>query len=291
MAEEENREILPLPSQSTWETIHQIFYQGQNYYRIVDVIGALGVAQDPADYWSVMKRRVRSEGFAETRAGIVQFEVKTPKDKRLHKHDYATRVVLLRLIQSIPSPRVEDLKIWLAETGEQRMQASKIDRVEAELEAIREYYRKIGRDERWIRDRIQNIKGYTALTEQWIQRGAVEHLDFARLSSILHKGALGVTPGEHQDIKQLAAEINLRDHMDQVELALLTLAEAVSTAKHVENDTQGVLMLEQDVHETAQASSEIRKLTEKNLGRPVVSPGNFLPQQQNQQLPPNEEKG
>lgn len=114
---EENRDILPLANRSKWDDIHQIFYEGQNYYRVVDVIDALEVAQDPANYWSLMKRRVKSEGFQETRQSIMQFELKSPKDKRLRKHDYARRVVLLRLVQSIPSPHVEDLKIWLAETG------------------------------------------------------------------------------------------------------------------------------------------------------------------------------
>src|SRR5579863_5410980 len=108
---EENEDILPLANRSKWDDIHQIFYKGQNYYRVVDVIDALEVAQDPANYWSLMKRCVKSEGFQETRQGVMQFELKSPKDKRLRKHDYATRVVLLCLVQSIPSPRVEDLKI------------------------------------------------------------------------------------------------------------------------------------------------------------------------------------
>lgn len=274
---EENRDVLPIANQSKWDAIHQIFYEGQNYYRVVDVIDALEVAQDPANYWSLMKRRIKTEGFQETRQGIVQFELKSPKDKRLRKHDYATRVVLLRLIQSIPSPHVESLKIWLAETGERRLQQQEIERVEAELEAIRADYRRQGRDEKWIENRIQNIVGRNALTDQWRKRGAIEHLHFARLTSILHKGALGVTPSEHRQIKQLPTRINPREHMDRVELALLTLAEATTTAKHIENNTQGVPGLEKDVRETAKTSETIRELTERNLGRPVVNPENFLP--------------
>jgi hypothetical protein len=284
---EENGDILPLANRSKWDDIHQIFYEGQNYYRVVDVIDALEVAQDPANYWSLMKRRVKSEGFQETRQGIIRFELKSPKDKRLRKHDYATRVVLLRLVQSIPSSHVEGLKIWLAETGELRMQQQEIERVEAELEAIRADYRRLGRDEKWIEDRIQNIVGRNALTDQWRKRGAIEHLHFARLTSILHKGALGVTPSEHREIKQLPGKTNPREHMDRVELALLTLAEATTTAKHIENDTQGVPGLEKDVRETAKTSEAIRELTERNLGRPVVTPENFLPpKREKKQLPP-----
>jgi DNA-damage-inducible protein D len=284
---EENKDTFPVVNQSKWNDIHQIFYKGQNYYRVVDVIDALEVAQDPANYWSLMKRRVKTEGFQETRQGIIQFELKSPKDKRLRKHDYATRVVLLRLVQSIPSPHVEGLKIWLAETGELRIQQQEIERVETELEAIRADYRRQGRDEKWIEDRIQNIVGRNTLTDQWRKRGAIEHLHFARLTSILHKGALGVSPSEHREMKRLPGKTNPREHMDRVELALLTLAEATTTAKHIENDTQGVPGLEKDVRETAKASEAIRELTERNLGRPVVSPENFLPpKREKKQLPP-----
>ena len=274
---EEDTNILPLANGSKWNDIHQIFYDGKNYYRVVDVINALEVSQDPANYWSLMKHRIKSEGFQEMRQDIIQFELKSSKDKRLRKHDYATRVVLLRLIQSIPSSHVEDLKIWLAETGELRIQQREIERIEVELERIRADYRRQGRNEKWIEDRIQNIVGRNELTDQWRKRGAIEHLHFARLTNILHKGALGVTPSEHREIKRLPAKTNPREHMDRVELALLTLAEATTTAKHIENDTQGVPGLAKDVRETAKTSEAIRELTEKNLGRPVVTPENFLP--------------
>lgn len=274
--DEQGKELLPLPVTSKWDDIHQIYYQGQNYYRVVDVIDAIEVSLDAANYWSQMKRRIKSEGFNETRQEMMQFEVRSSKDKRLRKHDYATRQGLLRLMQSIPSPRIEDLKIWLAEVGEARLKRDEIERVEAELERIREDYRRQGRNEKWIEDRIQNIVGRNALTDQWRKRGAIEHLHFARLTTILHKGALGVTPEEHRQIKQLPGRTNPREHMDRVELALLTLAEATTTAKHIENDTQGVPGLENDVRETAKTSEAIRELTERNLGRSVVNPQNFL---------------
>ncbi len=276
--------LVPLPRTSKWDDIHQIFYQGQNYYRIVDVIDALQVSKDPADYWSKMKNRIKSEGFSETRQGIMQFELKSPKDRRLRKHDYATRQTFLRLLQSIPSPKVEEFKIWLAEVGEQRLKQEEIDRVEAELEQARERYRKYGMDERWIEDRILNLVGRNELTDQWRKRGAIERLHFARLTAILHKGALGVTPEAHKQIKQLPSRENVRDHMDRVELALLTLSEATATTKHIEHDTQGVPGLEKDVRETAETSKAIRKLTEQDLGRRVVTSENFLHTKQRRQI-------
>lgn len=101
MSEEHERieiagdELLPFSYSSGWDSIHQIFYQGQNWYRVVDVIDVLEVAKDPADYWSGMKRRIRTEGFNAARQEMVQFELKSPKDRRLRKHDYATRQTIL----------------------------------------------------------------------------------------------------------------------------------------------------------------------------------------------------
>ncbi len=281
--------LLPLSKREKWDAIHQIFYQGQNYYRVVDVIDALEVTKDPADYWSLMKRRMKKgEGFDETRQGMMQFELKSPRDRRLRKHDYATRQAILRLLQSVPSPKVEELRVWLAEVGEQRLKQEEIDRVEEKLEEAREYYRKQGMNERWIEDRILNLVGRNEITDQWRKRGAIEHLHFAKLTAIVHKGALGVTPDEHRQMKGLKRE-NPRDHMDRVELALLTLAEATTATKHIENDTQGVEGLEKDARETAKGSEQVREITEQSLGRPVVNPQNFLGQpkgkRKKQQLP------
>jgi hypothetical protein len=135
-------------------------------------------------------------------------------------------------------------------------------------------------EEKWIEDRILNLVGRNELTDQWRKRGAIEHLHFARLTAILHKGALGVTPDQHKLIKGLPKRENPRDHMDRVELALLTLAEATATTKHIENDTQGAIGLEQDTRETARGSEAVRLITEQSLGRSVVSSQNFLGQSQ-----------
>lgn len=231
-----------------------------------------------AAYWAKMKQRIKGEGFKETRQGITQFEVKSPKDKRLRKHDYATMAILLRLVQSIPSPKLEEGKIWLAEVGEQRLKQDVIDRMAAVLDEAREKYRQQERDARWIEDRILNLAGRNELTDQWLKRGAEQDKHFAWLTLILHQGALGVSPTEHKQIKRLPACENVRDHMDRVELALLTLAEATATTKHIEHNTYGIDGLERDVRETARTSETIRLLTEQDLGRRVVTSENFLSQ-------------
>ena len=273
--EQEQKHTL-LPDAKIWEEIHQVFYRGKNYYRVIDVLNALKVSTNPADYWSTMKRRVKSEGFSETRQEMVQFDLKASGDKRLHTFDYATRQTILRLLQSIPSAKAEEFKIWLAEVGEQRLQQEEITRIEAELELAREKYRKDGREDKWIEDRIINLVGRNELTDQWRNRGAIEHLHFAKLTVILHKGALGVTPDQHKQIKGLPKRENPRDHMDRVELALLSLGEATATTKHIENDTQGVVGLEQDARETARGSEAVRLITEQSLGRSIINSQNFL---------------
>ena len=166
----------------------------------------------------------------------------------------------------------------MADVGEQRLQQEEIDRIEVELDFAREKYRKDGREDKWIEDRIINLVGRNELTDQWRNRGAVEHLHFAKLTVILHRGALGVTPDQHKQIKELPKRENPRDHMDRVELALLSLAEATATTKHIENDTQGVAGLEQDARQTAQGSEAVRLITEQSLGRSVVNAQNFLSQ-------------
>ncbi|MGH2510153.1 MAG: phage antirepressor protein [Ktedonobacteraceae bacterium] len=248
------------------------------YYNVVDVIGALTGSTDPSDYWTKMKQRSKTEGFETTLQKVIQFPMKSLKDGKLRQTDCADRETLLRIIQSIPSasPRVEELKLWLAQIGEEKLQEGERDPIFAQIEAVRQKYQKEGRDENWINDRISNLTGRNALTDQWKQRGAVQSLHFGLLTTILHRGALGVSPDEHREIKQLPQRLNPRDHMDRVELALLTLTEATSTAKHIENDSQGIAALTHDAQDAAHAGEIARKATEVALGRPVVTATNFL---------------
>lgn len=266
-------DLLPLPE------IRRIQNdKGTWYYNIVDVIGALTGSIDPSDYWPKMKQRAKTEGFETTLQRIVRFPMKSPKDGKMRQADCADRETLLRIVQSIPSasPRVEELKLWLAQVGEEKLQEGERSPISAQIEAVRQKYRKDGRDEEWINDRISNLTGRNALTDQWKLRGAVQSLHFGLLTTILHKGALGISPDEHREIKQLPKRVNPRDHMDRVELALLTLTEATSTAKHIENDSQGIEALKNDARGAARAGEIARQATEEALGRPVVTSTNFL---------------
>jgi len=283
----ETTELLPLPE------IQRVQNDGNWYYNVIDVIGALTGAEYPNDYWSKMKRRAKTEGFETTLQRVVQFPMRSPKDGKMRQADCADRETLLRIVQSIPSasPRVEELKLWLAQVGEEKLQEGERDPISAQIEEVRRKYRKAGRDEEWINDRIANLTGSNALTDQWKARGAVQSLHFGLLTTILHRGALGVSPDEHREIKHLPKKVNSREHMDRVELALLTLTEATSTAKHIENDSQGIDALTRDAKDAARAGEIARKATEEALGRPVVTPTNFLESDRKaqKQLPPPQE--
>ncbi len=249
--------------------------RGTWYYNVTDVIAALTGTTDASDYWVKMKRRGKSEGFEATLRKIVQFPMRSRKDGKLRSADCADRETLLRLVQSIPSasPKLEKLKLWLAQVGEERLQESEVN---TQIEEVRQKYRALGRDEAWIEDRILNLTGRNALTDQWHKRGAVQKLHFGLLTTILHRGAFGMTPDEHREIKGLPKRENPREHMDRVELALSTLTEATATASHIEKDSQGIDELEKDVRKAAEAGETARLATEKALGRPVVSSTNFL---------------
>lgn len=248
---------------------------GAWYYNVTDVIAALTGTTDASDYWVKMKRRGKSEGFEATLQKIVQFPMRSRKDGKLRSADCADRETLLRLVQSIPSasPRLEKLKLWLAQVGEERLQESEVN---AQIEEVRQKYRALGRDDAWIEDRILNLTGRNALTDQWQKRGAVQKLHFGLLTTILHRGAFGITPEEHREVKGLPKRENPREHMDRVELALSTLTEATATASHIENDSQGIDELKSDVLKAAEAGETARLATEKALGRLVVSSTNFL---------------
>lgn len=255
--------------------IRRFLDNGIWYYNITDVIAALTGTPDASDYWLKMKRRGKSEGFEETLQKIRQFPMKSRKDGKFRRAECADRETLLRLIQSIPSvsPNVEKLKLWLAQVGEERLQEQEVN---LQIEQVKQKYRKQGRDEAWINDRILNLTGRNALTDQWKRRGAVQTLHFGLLTTILHQGALGVTPDEHREIKKLPKKENPREHMDRVELALLTLTEATSTSLHIENDSQGIEQLKRDASRAAQVGETARAATEQALGRPVVNDSNFL---------------
>jgi DNA-damage-inducible protein D len=273
MAREENEHELSL-----FENMYQIrrvWHNGEWYYSIIDVIAILSESAEPRKYWDALKRRAKSEGFDETLAQAEQLKLKSV-DGRFRLTDTANRQTLLRIIQSIPSPKAEPFRLWLAQVGEERFE--EIEHPEAALDRVRATYRAKGYDEAWIEERIKNDLIRNELTDEWRDRGAREGTEFAILTNELSKGTFGLTVQAYKQYKVLPARTNLRDHMTPLELALCSLSEATSITLHQDRDSQGFPELKRDAVDAGNTAGQARQLVEKTIGKPVVSRENRLVQ-------------
>lgn len=266
------------PTQVNFEEIpeiRRIWHNGTWYYSVIDVIAFLVQASTPRKYWTTLKSRLRTEGSQATLEEIEALPLKA-SDGRMRNTDTASMQTLLRLIQSIPSPRVEVLKQWLAQVGSERIE--EIENPQAAIERIRAEYRAKGRDEKWIEERIRNGMIRNDLTDEWSERGIQEGMQIAILTNELHTGTFSLSVQAHRRYKTLPGKENLRDHMSRMELVLTSLSEETAIQLHQTNDSQGFNALKQDTVEAGQTAGEARKLVEERLGKPVVSPENFLEQ-------------
>jgi len=237
------------------------------YFSIVDVVQVLTKSVDGRKYWNKLKQRLKAEGN-ESVTNCHQLKLPASDGKK-YKTDVADLEQLLRLIQSIPSPKAEPLKRWLAEVGAQRIDQM-ID-PELTFQMAVEDYRRQGYSDRWINERMKSIKMRKELTDEWERSGIHEQKDFAVLTNVLTKAWSGMTTGEYKQYKGLTKE-NLRDNMTNIELALNTLAEVATTEISRQRNPKGF----DESRQTAQAGGRIAKNArhdlEKELGHSVVSP-------------------
>ncbi len=187
--------------------------------------------------------------------------------------DAADAETLLRIVQSIPSPKVEPLKQWLARVGTERLR--EMESPALAVDRLQQEYRRLGYDEDWIGQRLLNIVTRDELTEEWQQRGAEEGKQFAALTDTLHRGTFDVGVRDHQAIKHIGRTQNLRDSMTRVELALSTLAEATAAELHQTRDSQGYEALRSDTQEAGEVGGAARRDIEARTGHPVVSGENY----------------
>lgn len=256
---------------SSLPEIRRMWNKGEWYYSVIDIIAFLTGTTNPRVYWGVLKKRLVDEGFDESQIEQLRLQA---TDKRFRLTDTMNRQAVLRLIQSIPSPKVEPLRIWLAQVGEERLR--EVEHPEAALERVRAKYRAQGRSEEWIEERIKNDLIRNELTDEWQDRGANRETHFAILTNELSEGTFELTVKAYKQYKVLPAKANLRDHMTNIELALTSLSEATSIELHRDRDSQGFSELRRDAKDAGQAAGEARKIVEKTLGRSVVSSENFL---------------
>ncbi|TKC07115.1 BRO-N domain-containing protein [Pedobacter frigoris] len=183
------------------------------YFSVIDVIEVLTESTVPRRYWSDLKKKLHAEG-SELYEEIVQLKMKA-EDGKMRETDVADTQSLLRLIQSIPSPKAEPFKMWLAKVGYERMQ--EISDPEQSLDRARENWQKAGRSEKWIQHRMSGQETRNKLTDYWQEHGVQKGDEFVLLTNIIHQEWTGMTVKKHKDVKGLERQ-NLRDHMTEAEL-------------------------------------------------------------------------
>ena len=244
----------------------------QWYFSVIDVIEILTDSTIPKRYWTDLKRKLQTEG-SEVYEKIVQLKLEASDGKK-YATDCLNTQDLLRMIQSIPSPKAEPFKQWLAKVGYERMQ--EISNPEQSLERARENWQKLGRSEKWIQQRMTGQETRNKLTDYWKENEVEKSDEFAFLTNIIHQEWTGLTVKKHKDLKGLKQQ-NLRDHMSEAELIFTALAE-LSTRQIAETENA------KGVNENAKAGKKggavaknARKELEAKTGKSVVTGENFLP--------------
>ncbi|MDQ6757135.1 MAG: Bro-N domain-containing protein [Bacteroidota bacterium] len=242
------------------------------YFSIIDVIEILTGTDRGRKYWSDLKSKLKKEG-SELSEKIGQLKMQA-EDGKLRLTDIADTEQLLRLIQSIPSPKAEPFKQWLAKVGYERMQ--EIADPQQSLERGRENWQKLGRSEKWIQQRMTGQETRNKLTDYWKESGVKQGDEFAYLTNIIHQEWTGLTVKNHKDLKGLQSQ-NLRDHMSEAELIFTALAE-LSTRQIAETDNaKGINQNAVAGKKGGRIAKDARFALELKTGRKVVTRENFLP--------------
>lgn len=242
------------------------------YFAIPDVIAILTESLDAGAYWRKLKERLKKEGN-ETVTNCHSLKM-TAADGKQRLTDVANTEQLLRLIQSIPSPKAEPFKQWLAKVGYERMQ--EIANPEQGLDRARENWQKLGRSEKWIQQRMTGQETRNKLTDYWQESGVKKGEEFAFLTNVIHQEWTGLTVKKHKDLKGLKSQ-NLRDHMSEAELIFTALAE-LSTRQIAETDeAKGLVENAKAGKKGGAIAKDARFALEAKTGKSVVTGENFLP--------------
>ncbi len=251
--------------------IRRVWHEGQWFFSVVDIVGALSESDDPRNYWKVLKHRLNQEG-SESVTKCNQLKLMAP-DGKYYLTDCANTETLFRIIQSVPSKNAEPFKIWLARVGYERIQ--EIEDPELAMKRLRETYRAKGYSEAWIEKRVRGIAVRDELTGEWDKRGVKADIEFAILTAEISKATFGLTPAEYKGLKGLARE-NLRDHMNDLELIFTMLGEAATTEIARNRDSMGFDENRKTARKGGTIAGDARKNLETESGRPVVSSENYL---------------
>ena len=246
------------------------------YFSIIDVISVLTGTANPRRYWSDLKRKLKAEGANELYEKIVQLKMLSSDGKR-YKTDVANTEQLLRIIQSIPSPKAEPFKAWLAMVGKERIEET-IDPEQAIDRALDTYLKK-GYSEEWIHQRLLAIRIRNELTDEWKKRGVQKGREYAILTDEISRAWSGMTTGQYKQLKGLTKE-NLRDNMTDLELVLTMLAEASTTDISKTAKPQTFEENKQVAKRGGKVAGIARQALEAETGKPVITEKNAFDFQQ-----------
>ena len=260
--------------------IRKTLRNGEWWFSVIDIIEAVTGSDRPRKYWSDLKKKLIQEGYIQLSAKIGQLKLQS-SDGKYYETDCGDTETMFRIIQSIPSPKAEPFKRWLAKVGYERVQ--EIENPELATKRTRMLYKLKGYSDGWIEKRMRGIAIREELTDEWQKRGAKEEREYEILTAEISKATFGVTPSEYKKLKGLKRE-NLRDHMDDFELIFNMLGERSTTEIHRQEESRGVPKLKKDAERGGRIAGNARKALEKELGRSVVSKKNFLKKPENKKL-------
>ncbi len=256
--------------------IRRIWEDEEWFYSVIDIVEVLSNSSNPRDYWYKMKIRVKNEDDFQLSTVCRQLKIKA-SDNKMRITDCANTQSILRIIQSIPSPKAEPFKQWLAKVGYERIQ--EIEDPQLAQERMKTLYEQKGYPKDWIDKRLRGIAIRQNLTDEWKERGIKEHKDFAILTAEISKATFGMTPSEYKNHKDLPqkSNANLRDHMDDLELIFSMLGERVTTEISKEEKPDTFQESKKVASRGGKVAGNARTETEKELGRKVSTKKNCLP--------------
>ena len=253
--------------------IRRIMVDDEWYFSVVDVVAALTDSLDPGAYWRKLKQRLTAEG-----SQVVTFchglKLQAP-DGKMRITDCANVKGMFRIIQSIPSPKAEPFKQWLAQVGYERV--LEIENPELAQDRMKELYEQKGYSKDWIDKRLRGIAIRQNLTDEWKERGITEDRDYAILTAEISKATFGMTPSAYKAYKGLESpNQNLRDHMTDLELIFTMLGERVTTELSKQEKPDTMPKHKSVARRGGKVAGNARKETEKELGRSIISSENYL---------------
>ena len=253
--------------------IRREWYKEDWYFSIIDIIEALVENNKrPRKYWSDLKQKLIAEGFVEVSEKIGQLKM-IAKDGKMRLTDVADTKTLLRIIQTIPSPKAEPFKRWLAQVGSERLE--EIVNPELAINRAKETYIRKGYDDSWIAQRLKSIDSRKELTDNWKERGAKDR-DYAILTDEIYKSTFNMNTAQYRELKGISkTKRNLRDSMGNLELAITNLAEVTANEMHNTNNSFGLDELKDDVQEAGKITGKARREIEEKIGRKIANKGNY----------------